>query len=60
VLEQVSWRAAAAKLNIDIHSQYLAAYSTSETLFFFLAVIISALTIVSAVYLRPQTKGVTP
>jgi len=61
ILELSSWRAASLKANIDfLRSPYLTVYRSSEVSFFFLALLLSALTVVSTIYLRPHdTKGAT-
>lgn len=55
VLELSSWRAAKMQANLDfLHSPYLEAYRSSEILAFFVALILSCVTVMSAIYLRPH------
>jgi hypothetical protein len=55
VLELSSWRAAGFKMNVDfVRSPYIEVYRSGEIASFFLALILSALTVLSSVYFRPS------
>lgn len=55
ILELSSWQAAKMQANLDfLHSPYLEAYRSSEILAFLVALILSGVTALSAIYLRPH------